>query len=106
MDKVKEILEDRGSIYGDYKEVAKTAQELKTAARTAEGWYHNLPGYQKEAIDMILHKIARAIEGNKYFVENWDDIAGYASLVAEEIRKNPNCVETKVLYIHTEKTDA
>ena len=41
---------------------------------------------QQECIDMILHKIARIGTGDPNKVDHWDDIAGYATLVARYLR--------------------
>lgn len=35
---------------------------------------------------MIQHKIARILNGGKSHVDNWHDIAGYATLVENELR--------------------
>jgi hypothetical protein len=40
----------------------------------------------REAIDMILHKLARIAAGNPYFEDHWKDIAGYASLPPKYIK--------------------
>jgi hypothetical protein len=36
---------------------------------------------------MIFHKIARILNGNPDYVDNWIDIAGYAKLVADDLEK-------------------
>jgi hypothetical protein len=38
---------------------------------------------QREALDMILHKIARIVNGNPNETDHWHDIAGYATLVEQ-----------------------
>ena len=40
---------------------------------------------QAEAMDMIIHKIGRIINGNPDVVDHWLDIAGYAQLVADRL---------------------
>jgi hypothetical protein len=42
---------------------------------------------QKEALDMIVHKIARILNGNPNVHDHWHDIAGYATLIANRLEK-------------------
>ena len=42
-----------------------------------------LTSVQRHALHMICHKIARIVTGKADFRDHWDDIAGYATLVAE-----------------------
>ena len=41
---------------------------------------------QSEALDMIMTKIARVINGDANHVDTWNDIAGYATLVSERLQ--------------------
>ena len=41
---------------------------------------------KKEAIHMILVKLSRIIYGNHDHADHWDDIAGYALLVADRLK--------------------
>jgi len=43
---------------------------------------------QREALDMICHKIARIVNGNPDYADSWTDIAGYATLVAERLEND------------------
>ncbi len=79
---IREILNDRGKTHGDYITNAGISQQLKTAARSWDHWGKLAP-YHQEAIDMIFHKIARAMAGDHNFKDHWSDIAGYAQLVAD-----------------------
>jgi hypothetical protein len=78
------ILEERAQTHGPYKEQATWSQNLKRAMRAQDGW-DNLTPYQREALDMIAHKISRAIHGNPQEIDHWRDIAGYATLVVNEL---------------------
>jgi hypothetical protein len=42
---------------------------------------------QKHAVYMVAHKLARIVCGDPAEPDHWDDIAGYATLVADRIRK-------------------
>ena len=82
--KIENILEQRGTTHGDFTDNAYIAQELKRIVRSGT-IYIAMTAVQMEAIDMILHKIARAVSGNPNHKDHWDDIAGYATLVSERI---------------------
>ena len=77
-------LNDREKKYGRFADNAYIAQSLNGVARSASGWY-NMPDTQREAIEMIFHKIARQINGAKDYPDNFHDIAGYALLAEQEI---------------------
>lgn len=47
----------------------------------------NLLPYQKQALRMILTKIARLVSGDGNWLDGWVDIAGYAILVARQLKK-------------------
>jgi hypothetical protein len=80
---VNDTLDARGKVYGDYGDVAKTVQGLKTVAHQAAGW-EKLTPVQKESIEMIVHKIGRIVSGgDPNYADNWHDIAGYAKLAEE-----------------------
>ena len=43
---------------------------------------------QWEALEMIVHKMARIVNGNPDNADSWLDIAGYAMLVADRLEGN------------------
>jgi hypothetical protein len=59
-------------------------QALKDECRAAPNW-HKLAPYQKEAIEMICHKLGRILCGNPDTPDHWLDIAGYATLAHDLI---------------------
>lgn len=81
---IDDTLKERGSRYGSFEGHARLAQELKDSLRGREGW-KNLTEDQREAMDMICHKMARIINGDPNFHDSWHDIVGYAKLVADRI---------------------
>lgn len=83
---VNEILAERGKTHGKFEDHAKISQDLKTILHYSdnEKW-ELLSNDQKEALDMIAHKIARILNGNADYVDHWADIAGYATLVANRL---------------------
>lgn len=92
---MKEILEQRGSNYGDFNTQANLAQALNIIFTQHYMSTHKkdgkvtpeLPPVMAEAIHMILHKIARIGNGNPYHMDSWVDIAGYAQLVVYALEK-------------------
>jgi uncharacterized Zn finger protein (UPF0148 family) len=85
---------ERGNRYGEFSEHARISQELKTAF-----FYHsNTAGadgtgnmgytdYQREALEMIFHKLARIANGDPTYIDSWADICGYSQLVVDELTK-------------------
>lgn len=85
---IDQTLAERASKYGDFTDLAVTAQNLKDEARRGVGW-GKLSGNQREAVDMILHKIARVISGgDPDYKDNWHDIAGYAKMAEDRCGGN------------------
>lgn len=85
---IDKTLEERGNKYnlnGSYADHAHLTQDLKRRCREHKGW-SSMPGDIKESIDMILHKIARVINGNPRYKDNWVDIEGYAKLISRELK--------------------
>lgn len=83
------VLDSRAKDYGKFIEGAEIMQMLK---RLVHGYIERrgtpLAFDQREAIDMIIHKLGRVINGNPDKVDHWTDIAGYATLVAERLEGN------------------
>lgn len=81
---ITDTLNERERRYGKFADNARLTQSLRGMMRTANGWY-NLPDTQREALDNIVGKIARQINGAKDYPDNFHDIAGYATLAEQEI---------------------
>jgi hypothetical protein len=81
-----DILAERQKTHGDFATHAHIAQALKDAAFIRGK--DTLSFTQREALEMILHKIARIVNGDPNHKDHWDDIAGYATLAARELNKN------------------
>lgn len=81
------ILNERGVIYGSFRDNARLAQALKRAmAEQAQDLGKTFADDQWEALEMISTKISRIVTGDPESVDQWDDIAGYATLVADRLR--------------------
>lgn len=83
-DATEQLITERGSRYGKFKDGAEIMQELKDVMREVDGW-HNLTPSQREALDMIQHKIGRILNGDPNYDDSWKDIAGYATLIVNEL---------------------
>lgn len=79
-----EILKERGERYGNFDTHARISQDLKLVMSTTSGW-ERLGSDQKEALEMIVHKIARILNGDPDYADSWHDIAGYAELVSKRL---------------------
>jgi hypothetical protein len=85
-DKVDETLDARAVEYGKFIEGAEVMQMLKRVVQNAlNNRDKTLAHDQAEAMDMIIHKIGRIVNGNPDVVDHWLDIAGYAQLVADRL---------------------
>ncbi len=87
--KVDQILDSRAKDYGKFIDGAEIMQMLK---RLVHGYIEKrgtpLAFDQREAIDMMIHKLGRIINGNPDKVDSWRDVAGYATLVADRLEGN------------------
>lgn len=86
MTSINDILNERGSKYGPFPNHATITQNLKEAMQATHGW-ERLDAHHKEALEMIAHKIGRILNGDPDYDDSWVDIAGYAQLVVDEIRR-------------------
>lgn len=84
MSSINETLQERGSRYGLFIDHANICQTLKTTMYESSGWA-NLANDQKQALDVIADKIARILNGDPDYLDNWHDIQGYAKLVEDRL---------------------
>lgn len=80
-------VEERGNRYGTFKDGADIMQELKSVMRSTPNW-SNLTPSQREALEMIQHKVGRILNGDPNYTDSWHDIKGYAHLIEEELNGN------------------
>jgi hypothetical protein len=80
---LEDVLADRGREYGDFRDQAQIAQDLKDSIYPH--YKDDLRPFQREALEMILHKISRIVNGNPNNVDSWKDIEGYARIVRERL---------------------
>lgn len=88
-DTVDDVLNARATNYGKFIEGAEIMQMTKRLVHNyIEQRGTSLAFDQLEAIDMIIHKLGRIINGNPDHIDNWVDIAGYSTLVADRLKGN------------------
>lgn len=96
---VEATLAQRGSRYGDFTDHANLCQGLMFRLQTfckpdkemEEGfrvpWRHDLNDVQRQALTVIMDKVARILSGDPNYDDNWHDIQGYAKLVEDRLPK-------------------
>lgn len=95
---IEDTLKERGSRYGEFPQHAQITQRLKNVMGNFSGLkdetekvhihpWDELADDQKEALEMIAHKIGRILNGDPNYADSWVDIAGYAKLVADRLEK-------------------
>lgn len=77
-DPIYQMLLERGKTHGSFEIQADISQQFKDVYKK---YTVNLNSQQREAIEMILHKIARILAGNPDHLDHWLDISGYAALI-------------------------
>ena len=81
---INKTLEERGSLYGKFADHSKIAQGLQDTMRAAPNW-NNLDYDMKQALSVIADKIARILNGDPFYADNWHDLQGYAKLIEDRI---------------------
>lgn len=104
MSEIDNTLNERGARYGNYSDVAGTTQQLIAIVECGANYEH-LNAEQKTSLFMICNKIARAVNGDPQYFDNYRDIAGYATLAerACEAVETPRAileVEKKLCHHH------
>ena len=97
-DTTAQIIAERGERYGNFADHAQITHMIKdickgsdpapmtsrAGARVASRW-DMMEVDQREALEMIAHKLGRILNGDPNYSDSWADIAGYARLVADRL---------------------
>ena len=78
------VLKERGSRYGRFIDQTRIIDGLMEPMRLAG--LDDLETDQKESLHQIAVKISRILNGDPNYVDNWDDIAGYAELISKRLK--------------------
>lgn len=81
---IEDILNERQKTHGSFSVHALATQEMKEAMRGYANWEVLNPS-QRESLEMIAHKIGRILAGDPNHKDHWADIAGYATLCANQL---------------------
>lgn len=81
---IEKTLDERGKKYGAFVGHARITQSLKKVMQETPKW-DTLADDQKEALEMVAHKIGRILNGDPDYDDSWVDIAGYTKLVADRL---------------------
>lgn len=79
-------LEERKKKYGSFTSHAKITQSLKRTMHNSPNWEQYLSDDKKEALEMVVHKIGRILNGDPEYKDSWTDIIGYATRVEETLK--------------------
>lgn len=82
MQTVDETLAERGGRYGDFRTHAMISQQIMERIKSFDGW-ERFDHVKREGVTLIVHKLARALNGDPEYRDNWHDIAGYAKLIED-----------------------
>ena len=86
-------LAERGARYGDFTDRARIADALHgiligdTPAGKFNTSWGTMKPFQRQALRVIVDKLARILNGDPDYIDNWHDIQGYAKLVEERLTK-------------------
>nr|DAS91489.1 MAG TPA: hypothetical protein [Caudoviricetes sp.] len=89
MNNVNETLKERGKVYGDYKGGSFFRSVVMRAiiARHAEVNHGGMPDIYMVYLYDIVNKLSR-LASTPDHIDTWHDIAGYATLVEEALKKD------------------
>ena len=79
-------LAERGGRYGQFIDHAEVAQGVQDVLRAHDNW-DKLDVDMKQALSVIADKMARILNGDPFYEDNWHDIQGYAKLVEDRIAR-------------------
>ncbi|EHU1403009.1 TPA: hypothetical protein MIV70_27730 [Klebsiella pneumoniae] len=82
---IQNTLQQRGKRYGEFKDVAQLSNDLMRLLQAAPNYHQSLSDSQHFALVMMTNKMARIVNGDPNYLDNWHDIAGYATLVEQEL---------------------
>lgn len=83
---IDETLKERSSRYGTFEEHGRITQTIKRALQSGKSW-SLLADDQREAVEMIAHKLGRIVGGDPNYVDSWHDIIGYTKLVEDRLNQ-------------------
>ena len=92
------VLEERGRIYGDFKDIAEVSQKIKNLYYINKTDDNINEPVIDEGFEMIVHKLSRIINGGWFYIDNWKDLVGYAQLIADYLENHEKAIDSDVFY--------
>lgn len=97
MTDINAVLAERQKVHGDFVDDARYSQTIKQILQNGhfervQRRQSSLSYTQVEAMDHIATKLGRILAGDNYEEDHWRDIAGYATLVANEIKRDKDAL--------------
>jgi len=83
---IQTTLAERKTTHGEFVANAYITMVMKNLLRRGTS-YNQLSADQQLALDMIAHKMGRAVNGDPDYIDNWTDIIGYATLVEDRMKE-------------------
>lgn len=84
---VNDTLDERENRYGNYLEQTEISNDLRARMMNTPSW-EAMEVDMEDALTMIAVKLSRILNGDPFYSDNWHDIAGYATLVADRLDGN------------------
>ena len=84
---ISDTLDERGKRYGNYLNQTEISNDLRTRMMNTPGW-EAMEVDMEDALTMIAVKLSRILNGDPFYSDNWVDISGYATLVADRLNGN------------------
>lgn len=75
---IQEILAEREKTHGAYGVFCGVCQDLKTVMKLSPNW-NGFNAVQKETMEMVAHKLSRALCGDPLYRDHYDDVIGYVT---------------------------
>jgi len=102
MSEIHDILNERGGRYGEFKTHAEITQKIKEALFGGASFAY-LEYDQKEALEMIAHKLGRIVNGDPNYLDSWVDIVGYTQLVIDRLKEDQEPVIEPQVFVTPEE---
>jgi hypothetical protein len=84
---IDKVLNERASRYGTFEDHSRISQKLQEVLWDCPNW-GKIPLDTRQAFVVICDKMARALNGDPEYDDNFVDIIGYATLVLNRIKAN------------------
>lgn len=81
------MIADRQGTHGVFRENTVYMQTVKDIMHLCPNW-RRLSSWQREALEMVVHKQARLLYGDPNHLDHWEDQIGYLKRVVEYLKED------------------